>query len=499
MLMLEKIKKNVERAPERKVIISGEYSLTYGQLWEKSQALAAWLEDTLGDNREPVVVYGHKNPYMLVCFTACVRTGRAYCPVDISMPAERIADIVGTVDNKIVLATEDTHELEGYRVINLEEIDKITSDPQWIEKGMDLSQDLWAKDEDTYYIIFTSGSTGKPKGVEISHGALSRFTDWSKDLAFDAADKDGCIFLNQAPFSFDLSVMDVYTSLACGSTIFCLTKAMQKDMATMLEKIKESGIKYWVSTPSFADMCLADRSFYQELAPELRAFLFCGEKLNKDTAEKLMDRFEKAKVINTYGPTESTVAITSIEITREMIADEERELPIGVVKPGTEVRVLPNNHELIILGDTLSKGYFKNEEKTKEAFFATEDGKRAYHTGDEGHFEGNVLYYRGRIDLQIKLHGYRIELGDIEANLMSIGGVSGAAVVPKRQNGKIRHLVAFVVKEGSQGSFEESKAIKGELKKKLPEYMVPKKINFVDQLPMTPNGKTDRKKLEASL
>lgn len=504
--MLEKLFEVSKRVPERVALISGDKRITYGELLNKSAALALFLEEKLGDRRDPVVVYGHKNPLMLVCFLACVRTGRAYCPTDISMPLERTWDIVDSVGTEIILAPEENCDLGDnlgkYTVITLEEIEKAVSEESryYIERET-LDESLSVKEDDIYYIIFTSGSTGKPKGVEISHGALSRFTDWSSTLAFDAEDKDGAVFLNQAPFSFDLSVMDLYTSLACGGTEFCLSKDTRSDMETMLEALEKSGINYWVSTPSFADMCLSDHSFKSSLLPSLRAFLFCGEKLTKDTAGKLMERFPEAKVMNTYGPTESTVAVTEVLIEEKMLKDE-KELPIGRVKPGTEIRIAPDTKEILILGDTLSEGYFRNPEKTAEAFFITEDGKRAYHTGDEGFFDGDMLYYRGRIDSQIKLHGYRIELGDIESNLIEIDGIRAAAVLPKRRDGSIKFLVAFVVMEGKEEGerhFEEAKAIKEELKKKLPEYMVPKKIVFKNSLPMTHNGKTDRKKLENTL
>ncbi len=502
MLIIEKIKSNVEKYPLQKVMISNEKSLTYKEFWEKSEKVALYLEKILGNNRNPIVVYGHKDPMMLVLFIACARTNRAYCPVDISMPKERVMDIVNMVGNKVVLSTlvENNSIDDDYKVVSLKDIELICND----DLNNSLDSNLAGKDDDIFYIIFTSGSTGKPKGVEISHRALSNFTNWSTTLGEENFDltkemKAKKVFLNQAPFSFDLSVMDVYTSLASGSTIYSLTKEAQQDASKMIETIKQGNINYWVSTPSFADMCLANREFNQDLMPNITAFLFCGEKLTKSTAKKLLERFPKAKVINTYGPTESTVAVTDIEITKEMLEDE-KELPIGRTKKGTEIKIDSENEELLIYGDTLSKGYYQDEERTDKAFQIDENGNRFYRTGDSGYYIDDVLYYKGRIDFQIKLHGYRIELGDIESNLMMLDGVSLAAVLPKmNKEGKIRHLVAFIVKENTEGSFEDGKEIKALLKKKLPDYMVPKKIVFLDNFPMTTNGKTDRKKLEEKL
>ena len=321
------------------------------------------------------------------------------------------------------------------------------------------------------------------------------------------AGEDGGTFLNQAPFSFDLSVMDLYTSLCTGGTLKSIDKELQSDFKGLMEYLKDANINYWVSTPSFVDLCFTEPLFNGEILSDIKKFLFCGEKLTKETAAEIFERFKNAEIINTYGPTEATVAVTSIKIEKEML-NISRDLPIGVPKLGTELRVIdeslkevdpPQKGELMIVGDTVSLGYFNDEEKTSKVFSELEiNGKtvRAYRTGDEGYIEENGNYYiTGRIDQQIKLHGYRIELGDIEQNLLKIDGISGAAVVPKESEGRIKHLVAFIVKKGSSGDFSERKLVKTELKNMLPSYMVPKKIEFVSTLPLTGNGKLDRKKL----
>ena len=501
MNILGKIKERSISNPTKIAFHSRFGEITYSQLWNNSDRLAAWLNDKLENNKKPVVVFGHKDPMMLVCFLACAKSGRAYCPVDISMPEDRINAIIDAVDNTLVLATEPL-ERSGYYI----------ADKGIIESGMNydtvISEDCWNKPEDIFYIIFTSGSTGKPKGVQITDENLSRYVDWSENLGDDVSVKNGAVFMNQAPFSFDLSVMDTYTSMASGCTLWGIDKKLQSDALAMMKYMKEGKLNYWVSTPSFADMCLADPAFDHELLPELRAFLFCGEKLAKNTASELMKRFPGAKVINTYGPTESTVAVTSVEINDEILAAPES-LPIGIPKDGTEIRIIKEDGtvaapmekgEIQILGDTVSPGYYKNDKKTQEVFSVIDDKNktRAYMTGDEGYLtSGGMLYYVGRIDLQVKLHGYRIELGDIESNLLKIDSIQSAAVVPKWQNGKIRYLAAFVTSDSAKGSFEDRKAVKEALKKMLPDYMVPKKISFIEQLPLTNNGKADRKKLEA--
>ncbi len=500
MFIIEKIEAAAAEAKGRPAVISGEKKLSYGELWERSDALSVYLEEVLGDNRMPLVVYGHKDPMMLICFLACVKSGRAYCPVDVSMPPERVCDIAETVGNGLILAVEEPEAVpDGMGILRKGDMDKAIN----ARLGERFPRTKWVKPEDTFYIIFTSGSTGKPKGVQISAQALTRFTDWSKTLGGEPEEKKGAVFLNQAPLSFDLSVMDVYTSLTSGGTLYCVEKEVQRDMGKLMEALGGGKINYWISTPSFADMCLSDKTFNEGLISDLKAFLFCGEKLTKTTAARLMERFPKARIVNTYGPTESTVAVTGTEITEEML-EAEGELPIGYAKEGTEIEIDGETGEIIIVGDTVSKGYYRDSAKTVKAFGRKADGRLFYRTGDQGFMKDGMLYYHGRLDLQVKLHGYRIELGDIECNIRDIAGISAAAVVPKYQDGKVKHLTGFVVRDYREEFKDDTgerlaavREIKGKLKESLPEYMVPKRIVFMESLPMTQNGKTDRKKLEA--
>ncbi len=487
MLFLEKVEKIAEKHPERTAVISGDKNIKYGELITRAKSLSCFVAAN-SEKGKPVVVIGHKDPMMHISFLACAEAGHAYCPVDITTPIDRVNSIIERIDDPLVLIAEENAEkyaekIKGGRLASFDEIRR--------ESKNNASQETSPlNEEDTIYIIFTSGSTGAPKGVEISHGALSRFTDWSSDLIQGKTD-DECIYMNQAPYSFDLSVFDTHTALSAGGTIFCLTKQMQKEMRDLLDALRESNANYWVSTPSFADLCLSDKNFSSELMPELKSFIFCGEKLDRSTAAKLRMRFPNSAVINTYGPTESTVAVTAVEITDEMI-ESDKELPIGTAKPGTRISLDPENKEIIISGDTVSKGYFKDKEKSAAVFAEDEKGERSYRTGDSGFFDGDMLYYTGRLDFQIKLHGYRIELGDIESNLIDIEDIERAVVLPTTKNGKIRYLSAYIM----AGREMEKNEIKKKLAEKLPEYMVPKRILFLDSMPLNNNGKVDRKALE---
>lgn len=483
MSVLEKIFTVVKDDPEKTAFMSVSGKLTYEKLWEKSGRLASYIDEIAGENRDPVVVYGHKSPYMPVCFLACVRSGRAYCPVDVSMPEERIRDVTVKTGSPLILAAERM-PYEAGGMITPKKMDEV------IRTCPEISPDKAVSEDEVFYIIFTSGSTGSPKGVQITEKNLDSFVSWSVGLFGGTG-----VFMNQAPYSFDLSVMDTYTALTSGGTVASLDKALIQDMNRAFEFIRDSGIEYFVSTPSFANLLLADRQFSSERFPEISRFVFCGEKLTKETAAKLFERFPESKVINTYGPTEATVAVSSIEVTADML-DDDRTIPVGRPKSGTDIYV--DNSELIIAGDSVSPGYYRDDDKTAKSFFTAPDGRRCYRTGDSGCYDDGLLYFSGRLDSQIKMNGYRIELEDIENNLLKLGGVGAAAVIPRYDGETIRSLTAFVMPQ-DRSAAPDGRQLRKALREKLPSYMIPKKIKVLDVLPVNSNGKINRKKLEEML
>lgn len=320
--------------------------------------------------------------------------------------------------------------------------------------------------------------------------------------------KPGMHFLAQAPFSFDLSVFSIYPALVSGGMLKPLNKAVIQDFRQLFATLPNLKLNIWVSTPSFMDICLMEPTFNGENVPELDMFLFCGEELTKKTAETLLDRFPNARIYNTYGPTEATVAISSIQINQHVLDKYDR-LPIGYVKKDTKVSIVQEDKlvpkgetgEIIIAGPSVSKGYLNNPEKTAAAFFCQND-LASYHTGDAGRLdEDGLLFYEGRMDQQVKLHGYRIELGDIEHYLLQDSRIKQAVVVPKYQGTKVQQLVAFIVLENTtkQPDFQLTKSIKEQLLQVVMEYMIPQKFHYVDLLPQTVNGKIDRKKLTAEV
>ena len=485
MNLLERIDHWAIVSPEAIAHVSDERTLTYSELRKRSDALAAYLAERFGDDRAPIAALGHREPEMLIAFLGAVKSGRPYVALDTILPQQRIDKILTTSNAALLLTPEDTAQLSA------------SGAPAPTRR---------LQCDDPFYILFTSGSTGEPKGVVITLACLEYFLAWM--LAEQGFTELGETFLNQAPFSFDLSVMDLYCSLGMGGTLFSISRDLVANPKMLYRALASSNVTTWVSTPSFAQMCLAEPKFGEAMLPRLRRFLFCGETLAPQTAARLLEHFPRAQVWNTYGPTEATVATTSIRIDRGIL-ERYSPLPVGRAMPGTEVfvadenrEVLPANErgEIIIAGPNVSPGYLGRPDLTAEVFFQHR-GQRAYRTGDQGRFRDNLLFFEGRIDEQIKLYGYRIEVGDVEANLRALALVRDAVVIPVMKNGAAQSLAAFVVlgerREGSD--FELAHTLRKELGERLPAYMLPRKFVFLDTFPMTANGKADRARLAESL
>lgn len=514
MDILKRIRETATVHGDRIALQGRNEKMTYAQLEEYSDRLAVWMNQQFWESNTPVIVYGHKNPYMIVCFLACVKSGRAYCPQDTSIPESRVLETIASVTPDVVLMLQENEQIQSgagknlkeTQILMLDEIKKITGQEQG---KYDSNTAVGA--EDVYYIIFTSGSTGKPKGVQITTDCLNHYLDWSVTLVDKNGEHQVGHYLNQAPFSFDLSVMDLYTSLATGGTLHMMEKQLQSDYTQMYTFFEEAELTVWVSTPSFVDVCLADKKFDETLLPHLSTFLFCGEVLTTATVAKLQERFPRARIMNTYGPTESTVAVSEVEITKERLESaiiSGRSLSVGQAKPGTWLEIWDDQGcnlkegeqgEIVIIGDTVSIGYYGRDDLTSKNFLTCErEGRtwRAYKTGDAGYLIDGQLYYNGRIDLQVKLHGYRIEIEDIENNMVRLPQLNHAVVIPNVREGKVRSLTAFVT--GNPGMLkpqEFTKEVKTGLKEFLPAYMIPKKIHLLDSIPMNNHGKADRKYL----
>ena len=476
---------------------------TYGDLKKDSDSLAAHI-DRLGlPDKTPVVVFGGQEYEMLATFVALTKSGHAYIPIDSHSALERVAAIVEVAEPSLIIAINDFPLADvAAPIFSAEQVQTA------FREGASYELSHPVQGDDNYYIIFTSGTTGKPKGVQISHNNLLSFTNWMiTDKEFATPERPQ--MLAQPPYSFDLSVMYWAPTLALGGTLFALPSAVTQDFKQLFETILSLPIAIWTSTPSFADMALLSDDFNSQKLPQLTHFYFDGEELTVKTAQKLRDRFPQARIINAYGPTEATVALSAVAVTDEMLQNCKR-LPIGYTKADSPTFVIdeegqkvPNGQqgEIIVCGPAVSKGYLNNPEKTAEAFFEFE-GLPAYHTGDVGTMtDEGLLLYGGRMDFQIKFNGYRIELEDVSQNLNKSQYIDSAVAVPRyNKDHKVQNLLAYVIlKDGVKEQFEReidiTKAIKEDLEHIMMSYMMPSKFLYRQDLPLTPNGKIDIKGL----
>ncbi|MBO5275442.1 MAG: AMP-binding protein [Clostridia bacterium] len=451
-MILKKIYEKLTLLGDRMAFV-GEDSCTYRELGELAAGAVMMLRQI--PESTPVILYGGKCAAMLGWMLGCTFAGLPYVPVDSRTPTGRL---------EIIQA-----EVGAGRIIDTRQIE--------IKKAALSDTSIVENVGRTVYVIMTSGSSGKPKGVAVSEANLDAFCDRYRHWMGDAS-----VSLGHASFAFDLSVADIYPTLAGGGCLYSIPADMVENSTLMRDFVLASECERLVMTPSFARLLLTEVSFRKDRLSSLNSVFFCGEVLPAKTVLRLWERFPGLRIVNAYGPTECTVATHAIEITADMT---DRVLPAGIADDS----VFIENGEIILGGRQVALGYLGNLQS--KAFFER-DGKRFYRTGDRGRICGSLLYIDGRLDRQLKLQGYRIEPGEIEQVLLSLAGVSAAAVFALHdRTGMPRSLCSAVVCSG------EIETLTDELKKRLPMYMIPT-LHKLDKLPMNANGKCDYAKLEAT-
>lgn len=467
---------------------------TYGELKQASDGIAAQLAQMNLTPDAPIMVYADQSFLTVAAFLGCVKSGHAYIPVDTHSPSERLVMINEIAQPTLVIAVAELPiELPATVLTNaaLLEATKLPAGPQSPVQGAD-----------NFYIIFTSGTTGQPKGVQISHANLLSFVNWMQTFGLPTEGR----FLSQAPYSFDLSVMDLYPALVNGGTVTVLPKATTDNLKDLFAALPGLQLNVWVSTPSFMEICLLAPEFDAAHYPQLQQIFFCGEELTHGLATKILQRFPAVALYNTYGPTEATVAVTAIQVTESVLAKYPR-LPIGAAKPDTTLTLREGSlqdedgqtvGELVITGPSVSKGYLNRPKKTAAVFSGSGDA-RAYATGDLGYLDdAGIAFYRGRTDFQIKLNGYRIELEEVNHYLNQVPLIQQAVAVPKyNAEHQVAQLRAYVVAAPNDlpNDRARTQAIRDALSGTMMSYMIPQRFVYVDALPLTQNGKVAIKEL----
>lgn len=454
--------------PDEPAVVAHDRSLSWRELETEARA---WRDEAraLGVGADvPVVIRGHKEAAFMVALTGALMLRAPFVPVDAVYPAERLQSIVDTLGAHLLYDAAAGR----FQVLRPDPA------PELAEKGL-------------CYIMFTSGTTGQPKGVQIGRESVQGLIDWMR-LDFELGPEP--VFLNHTVFSFDVSLYDVFGTLALGGCILMLDRGRAASALEVAALIARHGATTWVSTPSFAQQQLINPGFSQEALPSLRTFLFCGEPLPIPLARQLRRRFPGVPILNTYGPTEATVATTLLRVDDALLATDGP-MPIGHAK--RDSMVYCDQGELCIAGPHVMRGYINRPDLNATRMFVR-DGQRGFRTGDLG-TEGpdGLLFCQGRIDDQIKLNGYRLELLEVDAALAALPGArAGAAVALRRPNGAVARLVAFVeTGDEARELPAELAAWKELLATRLPHYMLPSELLPCARMPVSVNYKIDRAKL----
>lgn len=495
------INNTAKKFPDKQAVCDENGSISYREYKRKSQAIAREIlkikeeNDLLG--RQPVAVYMEKGLEVLVSFLGTAYAGCFYSPIDVEMPELRVNKILEILHPQIVITTAslkssfEKFHYEGLFLI-YEQIH-----PEADDEALIAGLEKKIIDTDLLYVLFTSGSTGVPKGVSISHRSVMDYIDWVADT-FSITSED--CFGNQAPFYFDNSILDIYTCMKTGATLYIIPKKLFFQPVPLLEYLKEHGINtiFWV--PSALTVVSKLKAFRNvDLRDTLKRVLFCGEVMPNKQLNIWRKFLPDVVYANLYGPTEITDACTYYIVDRKF--EDEESLPIGIPMENTEILVLNERDELVrgdeigelcVRGTSLSMGYYNNLEKTQAVFVQNPLNKAVpemiYRTGDLVKYnEYGELIYLSRKDFQIKHLGHRIELGEIETAVSSLEEVTLCCCI---YDEKRQRIVLFTDADLSR------EYIKERLEQLVPEYMIPGKVICLADIPLNGNGKIDRVKLK---
>jgi amino acid adenylation domain-containing protein len=496
------------RKTPRAIAVSCEgRSLTYEDLDRRSDVLARLLGSRIARRQKRVGICLERSLDMLVAILGTLKAGAAYVPLDPSYPQERLAYLLRNSGVAMLITARrllNALPADGY-VIEL--IDELKTAIMADAEGASGREIPGVAPESPAYVIYTSGSTGDPKGVEVSHQNVLRLFEATQDW-FKFNESDVWTFFHS--YAFDFSVWEIWGAWLYGGRLVVVPYWISRSPEQFQRLLREERVTVLSQIPS-AFYALMRETLASEPAKEgplaLRYIVFGGDALEPRKLAPWFDRFgdERPCLVNMYGITETTVHVTYRPVTRRDL-EATRTSPIGVPIPDLQVRVLDRfgqlaplgvPGEMCIGGAGLAMGYLGRPALTAERFtpdpFGTQPGSRLYRSGDLARWTlDRELEYLGRIDHQVKVRGFRIEPGEIEAVLAQAPEVAEVAVVMRERGGE-KFLAAYLVP--NPGIEVRVEALRAFLKERLPEYMVPSAFISLDVLPLTPSGKLDRKAL----
>ncbi|AUX42318.1 NRPS protein [Sorangium cellulosum] len=488
------------RTPGRTALVFEGESLTYAELNRKANKLAHHLRRHGVGPDTVVAVVAERSVELVVALYGVLKAGGAYLPIDPTYPEGRIRVLLEDAASPVLLTQEKWRSaLPGTSA----QVVRLDADWSAIEAESDDNPRLVSGPDHLAYVIYTSGSTGRPKGVENSHcGIVNRLLWMLEDTGLGEQD----VVLQKTPYTFDVSVWELFAPLLCGARLVVAVPEGHRDPAYLAEVIEAHAITTVHFVPSMLQVFL--ESVDARKCRSLRRVICSGEALSRELQERFFSKLGEhaPELQNLYGPTEAAVDVTSWRCRRD---DSHASVPIGKPVANTRIHLLDGElrpvpvgvaGELYIGGVQVARGYLKRPALTAERFipdpFSRTPGARLYRTGDLGRYRADgEIEYLGRIDFQVKLRGLRIELGEIEAALLASAEVREAAVLLREDRPGDPRLVAYVVPRSERSVDVE--ALRRSLELALPSYMVPSAFVVMPALPVTTSGKLDRKALPA--
>ncbi len=531
-LLHQSVEHHSKVTPDHIAIDEGNRSISYLDLATAMQATASYLQTLEVKKNERIGLLNSNGIEACIGILGSLRAGSCYVPLNTTFPGKRLAAIIKDAEIKTIISskqhlaklvelTQETSDLKLNSLIILdaseEEIqfhnsfDTLSScfrkivGQETLKKSISLKPCSTAED-DLAYIMYTSGTTGTPKGVMISHKNVTSFLTWAVEY-FSLTSQDR--MSNHSDISFDLSVFDIFGAFYSGATLCPISQP--GDFAFPANFIKVRKLTIWFSVPSVIGTLWKSGQLTEgAFSKYLRWAIFCGEALSPKYADLWITTHPKTSICNLYGPTEATIACTYHNVDIDSKFDPGEDVPIGLPIGDTEINILSDDLEnlnsnkqigkLTISGPQVSQGYWGRKELTDKVFISNEPS-RFYDSGDLAYIDENsFIRFVGRKDTQIKIRGYRVELGDIENAIISHSIVNEVAVLFFDEPPSL--LIATVTlqsqtKDRSNDAIEED--ILEHCERLIPSYMVPNRIIFFPELPKNVNGKIDRNAIRETL
>lgn len=490
LLAPQMFKKQALSQPHKTAVTCANESLTFAQLNSRANKIANALIENGVTAEDTVTVYMNRCVDVYAMRQGIMKSGAAFLSTDPEYPDERISYIAKNADSEFVLTTAALYEKRRALFDSLETRVLLTEDIY--RNSSDSEPDVAIRPDNLAYCIFTSGSTGKPKGVMIEHGNLANMLAYGeKNILAKAYVDNTDVFLALAAMTFDVSVIEEMMPLCHGKSVAMATEDEIHNPILLAQMMKNNGVDMMKCTPSYM-LTMLDFPQCREIISQLNAIIIGAEPFPEGLYEKIRATGFKGKIFNSYGPTETTVTVTIDEL-------DGKNITIGKPAGNTAVfavdrfgNILPEfaKGELVISGKSVGRGYIKLQKQTDEKFIKI-NGKKAYLSGDIAYFNGDgKIIHCGRNDNQIKLRGLRIELDEIENTMNRFEGIKRSVVLVKG-DGDDKYLCGYYVCEKP---IDTEKLI-AFMSKTLTAYMIPTVFVHISTIPMTPNGKIDKKAL----